>query len=1204
MQVNVFGEPGAAARPSVRPAYLAQVRCIAPPVLIAREAELAELAAFCAEPGREPYAWWQAEAWAGKSAVLSAFVRCPPERLAGRVEIVSFFVTSRLACRETREDFSEVLLEQLAELTGQDLPAALPQEVREAWLPDLLAQAARTCQDDGRRLVLVVDGLDEDQSVTTGPRARSIAGLLPAEPPAGMRVIVTGRPGPPVPDDVPDWHPLRDPAVIRPLSPSPHAGDTRRLARQEIQGLLAGTAAGRDVLGLLTAACGGLSAADLHELTGAALWEIEAILHGAAGRAFSRRPGRAPGGSPEVYLLGHEELQAAAARYLTGRLTGYQGLLHEWAGRYRDRDWPAGTPEYLLSGYFRLLATLGDSPRVIAAAADTARHDRMLDLTGSDIAALAEARAALDLIAAQDVPDLDAALAIAFHRDHLTGRNMSIPVRLPAVWVALGQPGRAEALVATLTSPYRAGEAMARVAGALAEAGQYQQAQETARSVTFPGWQADAMSRVARALIAAGQYQQAETAARCVDEPGWRAETLARVAATLAGAGQHRQAKAIADSMYKPDWQVEALSRVAAATAAAGQDEQARIIADEALAAARSLTGHVRPGALAGAAEALAAAGQHEQAEAIAEESLAAASAMPDLRQKAAVLTRAATALARARRHQQAAAVASRTGWSSLAPILTALTDTGQHQEAQSLVTQALTAVHSSPDTAVREYDLTRIARALARAGQYQQAEEIARSIVHRRHQADVLTEVAGALARAGQHQRAEEVARSISEPEGKADALTRVARALGRAGKQEPAEVIAGQAQALARSTALTHWRDQDLATIAAALTAAARHRDAEAVAGSITEPQERAEALALTAGAYARAHHRRRASAAARQALETACSVADPYQQAEALAAVAQALAAGRRPREAAAAARLIAEPYRRTEALAQMAGAHATAGQHRRARTVARSITAPEQQGEALARISEALTAAGRHKRAAAAARSIAVGPAGLATTAPLVAGVLAQAGLQQRAEVVIDSILVPGVQAEGLARIAAALAGRGLQQEAERAALQAVTIAQSVIGSRFCDLDALVTVAGTLAQAGQHHPAETLARSIPDPDKQAVALAAVAGALAQAGQHRRAEALGRSITDPDRQAEALAAVAGALARAGQHRQAEALGRSITVPNWQAEALAVLAEKLAEAGDPRSARQAAAAACAAGYWTTGTRSVLLLEPGAFAA
>jgi hypothetical protein len=228
---------------------------------------------------------------------------------------VSFFVTARLAAQDTREAFTQVLAEQLADLAGQELPPVLPKSTREAYLLELLSHAASACQQDGGRLVLVVDGLDEDRGVTTGPDAHTIAGLLPADPPSQMRVIVAGRPNPPIPDDVPDWHPLRGLGIIRPLEGSPYTRDVRRLGRQELQRLLHGTAAEQDLLGLLTAARGGLSSTDLEELTGIALWEIEQILHTVAGRTFTRRASQwAPGTGPEVYLLGHEELHAAACR--------------------------------------------------------------------------------------------------------------------------------------------------------------------------------------------------------------------------------------------------------------------------------------------------------------------------------------------------------------------------------------------------------------------------------------------------------------------------------------------------------------------------------------------------------------------------------------------------------------------------------------------------------------------------------------------------------------------------------------------------------------------------------------------------------------------------------------------------------------------------------------------------------------------------
>jgi hypothetical protein len=201
-------------RPVARSAYAEQVRRIAPPDppgLIGREAELAELAQFCTEPNRGPYVWRRAGAWAGKSALLSTFVLRPPADVAERVRIVSFFITARLPAQETREAFTQVVLEQLAELLRQPLPPVLPEATREAYLMSLLRQAASACQEAGGRLVLVVDGLDEDCGVSTGPDAHSIAALLPARPPDGMRVIVAGRPDPPVPDDVPAGHPLHDP---------------------------------------------------------------------------------------------------------------------------------------------------------------------------------------------------------------------------------------------------------------------------------------------------------------------------------------------------------------------------------------------------------------------------------------------------------------------------------------------------------------------------------------------------------------------------------------------------------------------------------------------------------------------------------------------------------------------------------------------------------------------------------------------------------------------------------------------------------------------------------------------------------------------------------------------------------------------------------------------------------------------------------
>ena len=120
-------------------AYLHQVRRIAPPDppgLVGRETELAELASFCLDAGRGPYAWWQAGPWAGKSALLASFILRHPPEIRKRVRFVSFFITARLAAQDTRQAFTEVMLEQLATLTGQALPAILPEATREGFLLD------------------------------------------------------------------------------------------------------------------------------------------------------------------------------------------------------------------------------------------------------------------------------------------------------------------------------------------------------------------------------------------------------------------------------------------------------------------------------------------------------------------------------------------------------------------------------------------------------------------------------------------------------------------------------------------------------------------------------------------------------------------------------------------------------------------------------------------------------------------------------------------------------------------------------------------------------------------------------------------------------------------------------------------------------------------------------------------------------------
>ncbi|NUT47045.1 MAG: hypothetical protein HOV94_06940, partial [Saccharothrix sp.] len=358
---DIRGDVTVVAGAPVRSRYARQVARIAPPELVGREAELAELAEFCTSPTGHAYSWWRAPAWSGKSALMSTFALDPP---AG-VRVVPFFVTARWSGHNDRAAFIDTVLEQLLELLGEGRPPLLTEATREAHLLGLLDDAARVCRDRGERLVLLVDGLDEDRGVHGGADSHSIAALLPARPSSGMRVVVAGRPNPPVPADVPADHPLRDPAAARELAPSPRAQAIRVEMERELKNLLDGAPAGRDLLGLVAVAGGGLSAADLVELTGLAPYRVADALRTVTGRSFTHRGGHfRPGSDPDVFVLGHEELHATALEMLgPAELAGYRARLHAWADDYRARRWPPGTPEFLLRGYHAVLAADGDVER-------------------------------------------------------------------------------------------------------------------------------------------------------------------------------------------------------------------------------------------------------------------------------------------------------------------------------------------------------------------------------------------------------------------------------------------------------------------------------------------------------------------------------------------------------------------------------------------------------------------------------------------------------------------------------------------------------------------------------------------------------------------------------------------------------------------------------------------------------------------------
>ncbi|MBR7834173.1 hypothetical protein KDL01_12935 [Actinospica durhamensis] len=1154
---------------TVYSAYRLQVEQIAPPQLLDRDAELAELAGFCLEQARGPYVWWRAGPWAGKSALLSTFVLDPPAPVtAAGVVLVSFFVTARLTAQDTREAFTTALIEQLCARLGTDLPVSVDEGSREAVLLGLLADAATKCERAGGRLVLVVDGLDEDRGVTTGPGAHSIAGLLPGRPPAGMRVIIAGRANPPIPDDVPDWHPLRDPGVVRLLADSPHARSLERLGQSELTRLLKGTHIEQQLLGLLTAARGGLSGPDLRELTGADLVEVEEILHTVAGRAFTRRPSRwAPETAPQVYLLGHEELHHAACHYIgPSHLADYRDRIHAWAEDYRhpadgSAPWPAHTPEYLLTGYPRMLAAAKDTDRLTVLAIDPARHDRMLQVTGGDTAALAEVTACQDLLLERAQPDFYALGMLSRRRDRLQTRNAHIPVGLPAVWAALGHLVRAEELACAITGLDQQVRALTKVAKVMATAGERVQtlrlathAEQLARAITDVDKQEWALVEVIDALIAAGELDRAEQLARSLGGWGWQATALAEMAMAMVARGEFADAERLADSIDDPARQARALAEMARPLAAAGEHVQARRLATR----AEQLIGRIivrpviDPGGQASAwrwalgptlaevVKAMVAVGEHVQALRLVTGAEQFARAITDPVEQA---------------------------W-ALATVATLMVAAGEYDRAEQLV-------HSDTRSwGARAWGLAGVAAEMVAAGEFARAEQLARTVTDRDERAQVLAAAAKAMVDAGEREQALRLANCAAQLAGtvgsgsspRACTLARVAAALVAVGEHEHAEQ-------LALTISGPHDMFWQLGDVAAAMVAAGEHDRAHRLATAITGPQHQAQALTDVASAMVAVGEHDHARQLAIRSEQLARTLANPYREAWALARAAVTMVAVGEYHSAEQLAGTIADPDSHPWELAAVAKAMVAAGELARAEKIVHTITDPDERAQVLAEVAKAMVVAGQHTQArlfATQAEQLArtlTDPDRQAQVLAEVVTAMVAAGdhdrarlLASRAEQLARGIADPDRQAGVLAAAARELVAAGDYDRAERLARAAALGRQSWV---------LAEVAEAMAAAGQLTRAEQLAHAVSDPDQRAMVLVKAAAAPA-AGEFARAEQLARGIADPYDQAGALANVVMAMVAAGEHDRAEQLARTITDPDRQVRVLTEVAKAIAAAGE----------------------------------
>lgn len=448
----------------VEAGYQALLRDIAPPELKGRAEELRELVDFCAGP--ETYRWIQGRPWTGKTALVSWFALHPPRGVVP----VSFFITSRLAGQADSTAYTEAVVHQLAALVGREASPHASPGVREAERRALLAEAAERVAEDGATLLLVVDGLDEDQSAPDGATGPSIASLLPERLPPHVRVLVTSRPNPDLPLDVKARHPLRG-DVVRQLSSTGFARHLEHDAQFELSRALARDNLERDIVGLLAAARGSLRPEDLRELTGHQLHAVRQRVNGVFGRILRRRGHSSRDLDERGYLFAHETLFAAAVEILGPDVGPYLDRIHDWADEYGRRGWPEDTPPYLLQQYGRTVSGLGDVDRATALATDPRRQDRMHAMTGSDAAALAEIDAVRTMAAREAPDDLGQLAALTTAEGLVSRRNSALAWNIPVAMARLGHVQRAEGLARSVFDVHHRARALVGVARTMAESG-------------------------------------------------------------------------------------------------------------------------------------------------------------------------------------------------------------------------------------------------------------------------------------------------------------------------------------------------------------------------------------------------------------------------------------------------------------------------------------------------------------------------------------------------------------------------------------------------------------------------------------------------------------------------------------------------------------------------------------------------------------
>jgi tetratricopeptide (TPR) repeat protein len=454
----------------------------------------------------------------------------------------------------------------------------------------------------------------------------------------------------------------------------------------------------------------------------------------------------------------------------------------------------------------------------------------------------------------------------------------------------------------------------------------------------------------------------------------------------------------------------------------------------------------------------------------------------------------------------------------------------------------------------------------LAQAGQFAKAEQIAKTIQEDQAKAEAFSQLVITLAQVGQFAKAEQIAKTIQEDQAKAKAFSQLTIALAQVGQFLKAKKLIPninsretQVESLSQlATVLIQEKQQSEAVKAFA--------EAREIAQTIENYKNRIEALSKLATALAHVEQKSEAVEVFAEARETAQFIEDSKERDKLLCQMAIALAEVQYFTEAEQVAQTVEDYRHRAETLRQLAVALVQAGKQTDALTtftgageIDQALESSGSLTKALIQLAFALVQGGQFSKAKKVA--LAINDTSRILTFIDLAVALNQAGQKLEVVAFLGEIARNSSKSDGksdvvLRQLARTLAEVGQFVEAELAAL-----AISFLESRSEALRELVVA---LVQTEQFTEAERVARAIEAPGSRTSALRSL-HALVHAGQFTQAKQLAHSIQPGRSRAlalkglvSALAKAVSALAKAGRFTDPEQVAQSIDDSKIQSEAV----------------------------------------------